>query len=228
MRVLQYRGPEVTPAVRPQFEEAVAHLAAGDFRAADVRKLQDRSLYRARLNHADRLIFRFVSWQQETCLLLLELVYNHEYNRSRFLRGAAIDESRIRPVETPHTPALEEVEKLVYLHPQNRYVHFLKALAEGSAKPVVKAFARLEEAVLANIEPVLERRQAGLPEAEGTPESEGSAASPEAEAAASPLDTPEADLPESPQSPAVPPAAPSAGLQQLELLLQGADQESTR
>ncbi|MBN2448878.1 MAG: UvrD-helicase domain-containing protein [Lentisphaeria bacterium] len=123
MRVLHYRGLDVRPAVRPQFERVVSHLETGDFRSADVRKMQAGGLYRARLNAADRLVFRYANWQGEACLLLLEVIYNHDYSRSRFLRGAAVDESKAEAVAVP--PAAEKAETLVYVHPENRYVHFL-------------------------------------------------------------------------------------------------------
>jgi hypothetical protein len=74
-----------------------------DFRAAQVKKLVNLShgkFYRARLDDADRLLFSLVRHGDEVCALMLEVIANHDYDKSRFLRGAAIDESRI-PTSTP-------------------------------------------------------------------------------------------------------------------------------
>ena len=100
MRVLQDKDLDAG-GLRPAFERTLAHLEAGDFRAADVKKLNPGPYYRAKLSDADRLIFRFGDWRGETCLLVLEIVRNHAYETSRFLRGAAVDESKLTPVERP-------------------------------------------------------------------------------------------------------------------------------
>ena len=56
-----------------------------------------RGLYRARLGHADRLIVKLMRHGGERYALALEVVENHAYDRSRFLRGAAVDEDKIPP-----------------------------------------------------------------------------------------------------------------------------------
>ena len=146
MRILQYRDLEVRKDIRNPFDRVVKFLAAGDFRAADVRKMRTEALYRARLNHADRLLFRFARWRDETCLLLLEVVYNHAYGTSRFLRGAEVDEAKIEPVLTPPLPSDPTLDPLVYLHPERPSFHFLdrvlsfddlQAEAYGARPPVI-------------------------------------------------------------------------------------------
>ncbi len=124
MRVLQHNQLK-TAGLQQAFERTVAHLAEGDFRAADVRKLQPGPFYRARLSDADRLIFRFGEWRGETCLILLEIVRNHAYAASRFLRGAAVDEARLAPVERPGPLAAADRLPLAFLNPARPQVHVL-------------------------------------------------------------------------------------------------------
>ena len=58
-----------------------------DYRTGRV--LENIQVYRARLNDADRLLFRFARADGQTCLLLLELILHHAYDKSKFLRGVA-------------------------------------------------------------------------------------------------------------------------------------------
>ena len=115
MEVLQYNDLD-TSRVGDSFERVVSHLRAGDFRAADVKKLTGTPFYRAKLDRADRLLFRFARHRDRTMLLLLEVIYNHEYEKSKFLNGAAIDDDKLAPVPDPaaestsaHTLALNYV-----------------------------------------------------------------------------------------------------------------------
>jgi hypothetical protein len=98
--ILQYSDLDVS-RVREPFERVVMHLRAGDFRAADVKKLTGTPFYRAKLNEADRLLFRFARHAERTILLLLEVIYGHAYDRSRFLNGLQIDDSKLVPVTDP-------------------------------------------------------------------------------------------------------------------------------
>jgi hypothetical protein len=101
-------------------------IARGDFRAAQVKKLVNLShgkFYRARLDDADRLLFSLVRHGDEVCALMLEVIANHDYDKSRFLRGAAIDESRVADIDA--ATAVGEAEPLRYLHPQRTAIHLL-------------------------------------------------------------------------------------------------------
>ena len=74
-----------------------------------------RKLFRARLNDADRLIFSLVRRDDEDlrpdagCRS-----YNHDYDHSRFLRGAVIDEAKI--LDCDAAEAAKEAEPLRYLN----------------------------------------------------------------------------------------------------------------
>lgn len=86
--------------MRAAFLKVKAAIEADDFRSADVKKLHSGGYYRAKLDYANRLLLRFArvpaaGGGEETVCLALEIIENHAYERSRFLRGATIDESHI-------------------------------------------------------------------------------------------------------------------------------------
>ena len=103
MKLLLYSNLDTRGLTAP-FDRTAALLEKGDFRGADVKKLAPTPFYRAKLSDSDRLIFRFATYRNETYLVLLEVVRNHAYDTSRFLRGAAIDEGKLEPL-TAAAPA---------------------------------------------------------------------------------------------------------------------------
>ena len=144
MEILTYNELD-TGRVKAQFERTVAMLEKGEFRAADVKKMRGTPFYRAKLNDADRLLFRFGTFAGKTYLLLLEVIYRHAYDKSRFLNGATVDEGKLEPVSSPEKAA-GQAEALRYVNPENRNIHFLgkilsfddeQAGALGLAPPVI-------------------------------------------------------------------------------------------
>ena len=125
MKILEYTGLD-TSRVKAHYQKASEAIARNDFRAAHVKKLASPThgkLYRAKLGEADRLLFSLVRCGDEVCALMLEVIVNHEYDKSRFLRGAVIDESKIIDIDAPE--AIQEAEPLRYLHPSRTAVHLL-------------------------------------------------------------------------------------------------------
>lgn len=125
MKILEYTGLDIS-RVAAAYHKVKAAIARGDFRAAQVKKLVHPShgkFYRARLDDADRLIFTLVRHDDEVCVLMLEVVLNHDYDGSRFLRGAAIDENRIADCELVEAAA--EAQPVRYLHPERCDIHLL-------------------------------------------------------------------------------------------------------
>lgn len=55
--------------------------------------------------------------------LILEVIHRHRYEKSRFLRGANIDEDKI--IEVSPQTAQENAPNISYLHPKNTYFYFL-------------------------------------------------------------------------------------------------------
>ena len=128
MRILEYIGLN-TRGVEVAYQRVSQAIAVGDFRAAQVKKLvgpvgaQHTPYWRAKLNDADRLLFTLLRHGDEVCALMLEVIRQHDYAGSRFLRGASIDEQKIVDCAAPPPPA--EVQPVRYLHPQRKSVHLL-------------------------------------------------------------------------------------------------------
>ncbi|WP_455289816.1 UvrD-helicase domain-containing protein [Cupriavidus necator] len=125
MRILEYIGLDTSRMART-YRKVVDAIAHDDFRAAQVKKLVNANhgkFYRARLDDSNRLLFALVRHGDEVCALMLEIIANHEYDKSRFLRGAVIDESKIPDIEA--TEARHDAQPLRYLHPEHATVHLL-------------------------------------------------------------------------------------------------------
>ncbi|MFG6443292.1 UvrD-helicase domain-containing protein [Roseateles sp. LKC17W] len=105
MRLLLYKDLDLR-RVRPAFEKLRAAIEADDFRSANVKKLNAGPYYRAKLDYANRLLLQFARVSEGegavTVCLALEVIENHAYDKSRFLRGAVVDEAKIE-----HEPAAE-------------------------------------------------------------------------------------------------------------------------
>ena len=128
MRFLQYKGLELG-RLKPAFEKIKLAIEADDFRSADVKKLHVGPYYRAKLDYANRLLLQFArvsasgtapgtasstasgtAGPAETVCLALEVIENHAYERSRFLRGAVVDKDKIERDATadPATQTLKD------------------------------------------------------------------------------------------------------------------------
>jgi hypothetical protein len=124
MDILRYN--DLNPGkLKKSFDQTVKHLRAGDFRAADVKKMPNAGLYRAKLDDTNRLLFRIAQYNGRTCLLLLEIVHNHAYDKARFLNGAVIDDAKLVavPTETAIQPA--DLTTVSYINPRNDTFHIL-------------------------------------------------------------------------------------------------------
>jgi hypothetical protein len=124
MRVLRHNSLDCA-GLENAYARTVEQLEAGNFAGAEVKKLTPGPYYRARLSASDRLIFRFGACHGERCLLLLEIVRNHAYETSRFLRGARIDEAQLQPVSGPQALRAEDAVSLPYVNPSVPRFHVL-------------------------------------------------------------------------------------------------------
>jgi hypothetical protein len=125
MKILEYIGLD-TSRVKASYRKVTDAIARDDFRAAQVKKLVSLShgkFYRAKLDDADRLLFSLVRHGDEVCALMLEVIANHDYDKSRFLRGAAIDEAKIPDIDAAE--AIKEAQAVRYLHPEHTTIHLL-------------------------------------------------------------------------------------------------------
>lgn len=138
MRLLQYKDLDLK-RVRPAFAKVRAAIEAGDFRSPDVKKMHVGNYYRAKLDHSNRLLLQFARHDDETVCLALEVIENHAYDKSRFLRGAPVDEAKIE-----HEPAVEQAPPAAETLPL-RWLHATRAEFELLDKPIV--FDDAQEAV---------------------------------------------------------------------------------
>ena len=93
-QLLYYNGLNYT-GLEKQFNKVISFLQIGDFKSAEVKKLKPSQYFRAKLDITNRLLFKIISDKQHSYILLLEVIRNHEYDKSRFLRGSKIIEEEI-------------------------------------------------------------------------------------------------------------------------------------
>jgi hypothetical protein len=130
MKVLEYLDLD-TSKVRRQYQKVVGFLEKDDFHSAEVKKLAEHDIYRAKLDDSNRLLFKIALYGGVRYALIIEVVLNHAYDKSKFLGGAHIDESKIPQSETPLT-GNEKLPSLVYLNPSGRHFHFLDKIISFS------------------------------------------------------------------------------------------------
>lgn len=114
---LDYNG------LKAKFDKTIKLLHAGDFKSAEVKKLKPGNYFRAKLDDSNRLLFAPLKHQNKTYLVILEVIRNHEYEKSRFLRGvSSLTEEHIA---TPNPDQLSSDIAQLNVVADNRPVHFL-------------------------------------------------------------------------------------------------------
>lgn len=111
-------------SLKRQYEKVLMQLQKGDFRSAEIKKLRNDGIYRAKLDEKNRLLFKIGEYQGRKVLLILEVVFNHDYSKARFLSGGSYAEDDFEPV-TLATQELVASERLPYIHPSSTALHFL-------------------------------------------------------------------------------------------------------
>ncbi|MDV6374080.1 hypothetical protein [Deinococcus arenicola] len=122
MRFLTYRDLD-SGRVKKQLKKVQDAIERDDFKTPDVKKLAQGNYYRARLDDTNRLLLTFVKHGPETVCLALEVIHQHAYEKSRFLRGARIDEAKLPDLSRETAEA--EAQPLRYLHPSRSEFHLL-------------------------------------------------------------------------------------------------------
>ena len=97
MRILTYQDLG-SHRLQKAISRVRSAIAAGDFRAAALKKLAPTPFWRAKLDDKSRLLMQFIRHGGETVCLFLEIIDNHAYDKSRFLRGARVDPDKIEQV----------------------------------------------------------------------------------------------------------------------------------
>ena len=125
MKILEYVGLD-TSRVGAQYKKVLDAIERDDFRQADVKKLANvrhGRFYRAKLDYANRLLFTLVRHGGIAYALMLDVIEQHAYDKSRFLRGAPVDEDKIPDADAAGAAA--EAELVRYIHPGRREIHLL-------------------------------------------------------------------------------------------------------
>lgn len=86
---LDYSGLET------KFSKIIKFLQEGDFKSAEVKKLKPTDYLRAKLDITNRLLFKPIKHNNQYYLLILEIIRNHDYSKSRFLKGGTIIEEDV-------------------------------------------------------------------------------------------------------------------------------------
>ena len=111
--------------VRKQFDRTIEQLSRGDFASADVKKMTGTGYYRAKLDYENRLLFKFARYNNQTCLLVLEVIFKHEYGKSRFLRGSEVNESKLIPINNRNEVPDGDFLPLMFVNKSSHHFHIL-------------------------------------------------------------------------------------------------------
>ena len=123
-------------------------IATGDFRAAALKKLAPTPYWQAKLDDKSRLLLQFIHHGGETVCLFLEIIDNHAYDKSRFLRGARVDSDKIE--QAPDGSAADVLapdavtpvahsSRLTWLHPtRNQFVLLDKPIIFDDVQEAVR------------------------------------------------------------------------------------------
>ncbi len=124
MQIL-YHNDINTKGVKKQFDKVVEFLSKADFKSADVKKMIPYNYYRAKLDDTNRLLFAYCKHEENRCIILLEVIMNHDYANSRFLRGASIDESKLLSLNSEKDLDTGEVNALTYVNKNTNKIQIL-------------------------------------------------------------------------------------------------------
>ena len=124
MNILYYNDID-SSKVKKQFSKTVGFLENNDFDSAEIKKLANKGYYRAKLDYENRLLFKFAKFNKQSYILLLEVIYKHEYEKSRFLRGAKIDESKLVVLKSEKQVPEGEIVDLNFVNPATNRFHLL-------------------------------------------------------------------------------------------------------
>ena len=130
-----------THRVAAQFAKLQKAVARDDFRSPNLKKLAPMPYWRFKLDQPNRLLVQFARHGNETVCLALEVIHNHAYEHSRFLRGASLrwDQLDLDDAAVPGAAELEaQAAALRYLHPERGEIHVLdKVLSFDDAQQAV-------------------------------------------------------------------------------------------
>lgn len=136
MRVLLYKDLDLRRS-KTAFAKVRHAIESNDFHSPSIKKMHGTPFWRAKLNDSDRLLLQFITVDGHTVCLALEVILNHAYDSSRFLRGAVVQEAHIEreaeanPADAQALTAVEAgasvaaLPPLRWLHPQRHEFELL-------------------------------------------------------------------------------------------------------
>lgn len=122
MDILIYNELNVS-RVKKQYDKIIDMIRRDDFYSSEVKKLSGTPYFRAKLDHTNRLLFKVVTFNQKKYALMLEVIHNHEYEKSRFLNGAKIDEAKLEPIK--EYELTQQADEVFYINQDNSRFHIL-------------------------------------------------------------------------------------------------------
>ena len=124
MKVIAYNELD-TKGVSKQYAKVVRMLENDDFRSAEVKKINSNSLYRAKLDYTNRLLFKLVKYRHTVYALILEIIRNHNYSDSKFLNGAAVNEEKLKNVLDAAKLQEKDYSSVNYINDKNSNFNIL-------------------------------------------------------------------------------------------------------
>ncbi len=73
-----------------KYQESLARILQGGASGLNLEKLRGHDVYSVRLNRSDRLLFTTIQMQGKAYLMVLDVVENHDYQKSRFLKPGVL------------------------------------------------------------------------------------------------------------------------------------------
>ena len=124
IEILEYRNLDPR-GIKNQYDKVLNMLRHDDFTSPEVKKIAGQQLYRAKLDHASRLLFKVGRYKKKQYALILEIIHNHNYDRARFLHGAKIDELRLEELLEQHFREPSHSEPLSYINNETKAFNVL-------------------------------------------------------------------------------------------------------
>jgi hypothetical protein len=126
MDFLTLNDLDIPARLKTPFGKLRAAIERGDFATPELRRLTGRPYYRAKLDHDSRVLLQFVQQGSKRACLALEVFDQQSYDRSRFLRGARVDEEQAVGIEAvASNPLTQPALPVRYLHPGRTEFHVL-------------------------------------------------------------------------------------------------------
>lgn len=100
-------------------------LREGDFKLVEVKKIKYFGYFCIKFDCESCLLFKFVKYQGEIYILLLEVIFNYEYDKFWFLRGVFVKENYFSEVVGFEDIEEDIVELIWYVNQVSKWFYLL-------------------------------------------------------------------------------------------------------